>query len=129
MTVILTAFAVLGAWNLYVMQNLLAEQKVAEIGMLKAMGIPDSVLTRTYLVEAALLWLPGLAGGLAVGYAAGTFAEWLVGRDDPEAMIRFSVPLWPMVILVVGSFATVTGSLLLETRKPRRASPMECMQK
>jgi hypothetical protein len=127
LTVVLFAVGGLVTWNVYVIQNLQAQQKLPEVGMLRAMGMGRLDLTLIYLAEAGLLWLAGAGVGTAAGWLLGSFAEWWMGRDDPAAAVAFHVPALWLAGIVAASLVVCLGSTLLATRKARRSSPLECL--
>jgi hypothetical protein len=127
LTVVLVAVGSLVTWNLYVIQNLQAQQKLPEVGMLRAMGMGRLELTLIYLAEAGLLWLAGAGLGVAAGWTLGSVAEWWMGRDDPAAAVAFNVPGVWLAGIVAASLGICLGSTLLATRKARRSSPLECL--
>jgi hypothetical protein len=126
---LLAALGLLALGNLYAFYNLRAQQKVVEIGMLKAMGLSAGLLNGIYLAEVALVWLIGAILGLGVGWGGGTFlANSLIADHPEEAAVAFSCPwLWWRVGILAGSLATSLASIWWATRKARRASAMKSL--
>jgi hypothetical protein len=126
-TPIILAVAVLGIWNLCVIQYLQAHQKVPEVGMLKATGLSDGLLKLIYLIEAFLLWGAGLTGGLVLGRLAGMGAELGMAWDNPETVLAFELS-WPWwLTIAVGSGLLCLGSTLVTTARARRDPPVKCL--
>jgi len=127
LTPLVIAAALLGAWNLYVIQSLRAQQKIAEVGMLKAMGLTDTLLNLIFLIEASLVWGLGVAVGLLAGWSLGAMAESFLARETPQTAIAFAVPPFWLAGIIVGSGLLYAGSTFVATRWARRASPIESL--
>ncbi len=121
------AAALLAAWNLYVIQGLRAQQKVAEVGMLKAMGLSDGLLNLIFLIEAGLVWGLGVVLGLLAGWELGVLVENWLAREALRTALAFAVPPLFLAGIVVGSGLLYVGSIFVATRGARRASPIECL--
>ena len=127
LTVVVAILGGLALWNIKVIQELRAFQKVAEIGMLKAIGMSNGLLRQVYLAEATLIWLLGLGGGVVLGIGAGLLIAWHLGEDAEDRFTAFSCP-WYLLLGVVGLGGLVCWlSTLWGTRSARRASPIETL--
>lgn len=113
--------------NMFTILWMRAQQQIAEIGMLKTMGLDRRRLRRLYVVEGAVLWflsvIPGFLIGLAVGHAiAGDLA------NRYQTPFAFRLPGVLPVLLVLGcSGVLCTLIMVLATRKARRTSAYLCL--
>ncbi len=127
LTPLVVAVALLGAWNLFTIQQLRAQQKVAEVGMLKAMGLSNGLLNLIFLLEASLIWIAGLGLGLLSGWKLGELTESWLAREAPQTALTFGLPLVWLAGIIVLSGVLCLGSTFVATRRARRAAPIESL--
>ncbi|MCY2989657.1 MAG: ABC transporter permease [Planctomycetota bacterium] len=133
MSVVLAVVAFIGVWNMWVSQALRAHQKIAEIGMLKAMGMKRGELSCLYVVEAAMLWIGGCGAGFLVGVPGGIalshrVAIWMYGERIAADTSCFHLPGSVVWCLIGGSALVCLASMWLATRKARNAAPSASLQ-
>jgi putative ABC transport system permease protein len=84
--------------------------RIAEIGILRTLGVPSARVLTIFLARAVLI---GLAGGL-IGFLAGWMGSWL-GEDriseGPRLGSRFSPLLCAVVLVVVPLFSAAVSAL------------------
>ena len=96
-------------------------QRVAEIGLLKAIGAPASQVLRLFLIESVLLAASGAVLGLLLGNAAIAGLQWMLPTFPVAA------PLWaPLAAVAVAIF---TGLLFgaLPARRAARLNPVTAL--
>ena len=96
-------------------------QRVAEIGLLKAIGAPASQVLQLFLIESVLLAASGAVLGLLLGNAAITGLQWMLPTFPVAA------PLWaPLAAVTVAIF---TGLLfgVLPARRAARLDPVTAL--
>ena len=127
LTVVVVVLGGLSFWNIKVIQELRSLQKVAEIGMLKAIGMGDGLLRQVFLAEATVVWALGAAGGGLLGLAAGLTTAWALAAAPDERFTSFYCPwyVWAGVAGLAGLACWL--STLSATRAARRASPIETL--
>jgi hypothetical protein len=113
--------------NLMVIQQLRAALKVAEIGMLKAMGMGAGLLRTVFLYEGLLIWVAGTLIGIPVGYGLGVGVSAAFIAEPGHVLEAFYCPgyLWllPFVLLPFFLFSTWFG-----TRRSRRLPPIQTLR-
>ncbi len=97
-------------------------QKSREIGILRAMGTPSSLVTRVFLLQGAVLGLAGSAIGIAIGSGLALFFVSLA--KNPDGSATFPVALTLGLFARTAAGATVTG-LLAAVAPARRASALD----
>lgn len=114
---------------LFVIQRIRAEQRIAEIGMLKAMGMTRRSLVLLDLLEGFLLCAPAVLAGVGVA-AAGEYAvsAW-VHSGNPEHVQRgfFWSPLWA-VGAALGSGLVFLFFSWWANHRARTKSPSSALQ-
>ena len=113
--------------NMFTILWMRAQQQIAEIGMLKTMGLDYHRLRRLYVVEGLIVWLlgavPGFLTGIGVGYA---FAVDLADRY--QAPFAFRLPgASPVFITLALSGLLCTLIMVFATSKARRTSAYLCL--
>lgn len=120
---------VLAMSNLRVLQALRAEQKVAETGMLKAMGMTTRALLALELIEGVMLWLPAAVTGVGLGLVFHYGACWAwYGGNAEEVSAGFVVSWRLLLAAVVGSGVLALGCGVWASRHSRRAAPSEALR-
>lgn len=100
-----------------------SEAKVAEIGMLKAIGAEPQLLGWLYVVQGIQIWFWGmLYGVLGAGGSVWLFV-WTCNHANRGTVIAFVCPWWLLVSVVVGSAIVCTLISFQATRKTRRTHP------
>lgn len=126
--------------NMVLVQVLRNEQKIAEIGMLKAMGMTRRALGRLALVESCLLWRYGTLIGFLVGGVGATLVLFVLicpRMEIAEFGDRFEV-IWAVflsarfaLLLAAAALAALVMCWLsnyLATAKSRKASASESLR-
>jgi hypothetical protein len=129
--VLLTVLAVivfgLSFWNMTVIQELRSQQKITEIGMLKAMGMDDRLLRQIFLTEGAIVWVLGALLGVVPGLGRGLRTARMMRGDPNDPALAFVCP-WSLLVSVIAvAGVACLVSTLLATRAARRASPIETL--
>lgn len=97
------------------------QRRVAEIGLLKALGAPASQVQRLFLAEAGLMSLAGALLGLVSGYLL-----ILLGRNlYPD--VPFQAPWWAVVAAVAVAVATGLLFALLPAHRAASLRPVEAL--
>jgi FtsX-like permease family len=113
--------------NLMVIQQLRAALKVAEIGMLKAMGMGAGLLQSVFLYEGLLIWAAGTLVGIPVGYGLGVIVSTVLIAEPGHVFEAFYCPwyLWliPLPMAPFFLFSTWFG-----TRRWRRLPPIRTLR-
>jgi len=126
---VLVVVWLVAAVNLVVVLELRTQQKVAEIGLLRAIGISDALLRQVYEMEAALLWLLGAGAGLVLAAGVGVvLLGWLVPGESWAVVANGRLVL--LAVLIVGGSALVCWSgTWYATRAARRSAPADSLRK
>jgi putative ABC transport system permease protein len=103
-------------------------ERTREIGIMKAVGAPNSAILSIFLFEAGII---GFIGGFA-GTALGLLTAWsveLYGQVHPLFYFRASFSPW--IILFGLSFSFVVGCIagILPARRAARLRPIEALRK
>lgn len=127
LSLVLICVGVLAAWNMHAIQELRTQQKRAEIGMLKAIGLSNGWMVAVYVTEAFLIWLGAFAGGWLLGWAGGQAAAWYVAEEEQERALAF-VWSWPSFALVLGvSLLVCVLTMLVATYVAWRKPPIKTL--
>lgn len=126
---LLVAVALNAFSGLTSLQMVRSEQKLPEIGMLRAMGLPQGRLHGVFLAAGFLFWIRGALYGTLLGIAASYTIGWLllVDHKRPSEMLLVFDPIPIPVILFITLAATLL-SVSVGTRQARRSSPMETLR-
>ncbi|MCC7419778.1 MAG: ABC transporter permease [Planctomycetaceae bacterium] len=131
-TLVLIGFltALVAAVNLWVIQFLWNEQKSAETGMLKAMGMGHGTLSTLAVAEGAVLWLcattPGLVCGVVFGRLVSHYNRHAAGPQASELGFFWSIPLCLAIAAVSGLMCVLSS--YVAGGKARRQSPCESLR-
>jgi hypothetical protein len=126
---VLLVVVVLAALNLVVVQELRTQQKIAEIGLLRAVGMNDRLLRGLCQLEAALLWLLGVGGGLLVSVLVLSIGVRQTLSDTERAALFTQQWLLLETAFLALSALICSGSAWFATRSARRACPAESLRK
>jgi len=119
---------VIAVANLGVLQKLRAEQKTAEVGMLKAMGMTGRALMLLSVIEGLMLWLPAVLLGVGVGLLLQYLAcNWWYSDRPAEVAIGFYWSVGLTSAILAGSLAVSLAGGLLASHRSRGASPCESL--
>jgi putative ABC transport system permease protein len=98
-------------------------QRLAEIGLLKALGAASAQILRLFLTEAALLSLLGAVFGLLLGL----LGNYLVGRIYPD--FPMTAPLWAVLAALLVSLATGLLFGVMPARRAARLDPVQALMR
>jgi putative ABC transport system permease protein len=107
--------------------NMTVLQRIREIGMLRTLGATRGMVTRTVLIEAALLGLLGTALGLGLGVALARGLV-VITRDVlevPVGDVRFV--WWALAAAALTGVATSVLGALWPARRAGRTSPIRAV--
>jgi hypothetical protein len=124
---IVAAVAFLAAWNTWVILHLRTQQKIPEVGMLKAMGMGNAMLRSLYLTEGFVLWLIGVPLGVGLGWLAGQWVERLIPEDAQGPTIEFYCPWYGVAVIIGVALVVILITTLWASWHARRAPPMESL--
>jgi len=111
-----------GAIGILTIMWIVVQERVAEIGLVKALGATGGQVLLWYLVEAGLT---ALAGGTA-GLIAGVGGAWLLHRAVP-ALESYTSPLTVVLALVVSCAVGVAAGVVPALRAAR-LDPVEALR-
>jgi putative ABC transport system permease protein len=96
-------------------------QRTSEVGLLKAIGAPDTQIHRLFLAESAILSLVGAGFGVILAF----FGIWGLGRVFPR--FPFAIPVWALGAAVL--VALVTGLVfgVLPAKRAAKLDPVEAL--
>ena len=119
---ILVFIVVIIAFNIYSSLKMLIIEKQADMGTLRAMGAPESLLRRIFLSEGFLVSLLGMGIGLLLGIGAVLLQQHFGWVRMPG---NFTITAYPVVLKVSDLLWTVLGvagigflMALIPSRKP-----------
>jgi putative ABC transport system permease protein len=98
-------------------------QRVAEIGLLKALGAPETQVLRLFLVESVLLAATGALTGLLLG-GLGVYA---LGRLFPDFPV--AAPLWAPLAAIAVALLTGLAFGVLPARRAARLDPVRALSR
>jgi putative ABC transport system permease protein len=98
-------------------------QRTSEVGLLKAIGAPDTQILRLFLAESAILSLLGAGFGVILAFVG----TWGLGRVFPR--FPFTVPIWALGAAVF--VALVTGLVfgVLPAKRAAKLDPVEALSR
>lgn len=103
-------------------------ERTREIGIMKAVGAPNSAILSIFLFEAGII---GLVGGFA-GTALGLLAAWsveLYGQVHPMFYFRASFSPWIVLFGLTFSFVVGCAAGILPARRAAKLRPIEALRK
>jgi hypothetical protein len=139
--VVMWVVVVVAAINMIVIQWLRIQQKLRELGMVKAIGLGWGRLALTYLTEALLIWLLLAAVGATATLAGSRELAGYLGRSDrpavvadgpgavtaPAARQRWYLPPAYWAAILAGAALASAASTLVGTAAPIVGSPMRSL--
>lgn len=121
--------AALGVMNTMVMSVL---QRTREIGVMRALGAERSTIRRLFTLEAAGLGFLGGVIGVAIGYVFVLVAKPIIASSVKSKTelsgANFSVPLWLVLVVIVGTTLIGFVSGLIPARRAARLDPVESLR-
>ncbi len=111
-----------GAIGILTIMWIVVQERVAEIGLVKALGATRAQIMRWYLVEAGLTALAGGVAGLVVGVGG----AWLLQRAVP-GLESYTSPLTVVLALAV-SFAVGVAAGVAPALRAARLDPVEALR-
>jgi hypothetical protein len=120
--------ALVAGLNLGIIQYLRHRQRMAEIGMLKAMGMSRAMLGSLAVIEGGMLWLVGTGLGLIVGCVAG--AALALAKFGADGLVGGFRPPWHVLLAtpIVAAMLSIAASLL-GTAGARNTAPSETLRR
>lgn len=116
------------SWSIKLIQELRCKQKLAEIGMLKAIGMNKGELASVFAHQATFIWRSGSKLGL-LGSALGLLiCCLLLTQSWAEVRILVLCGLVVAAVTLVGSRLVITLSILKGTKNARSIAPMDTMR-
>ena len=116
MGLVVFLICVVAAFNVVGTLSMVVRDKTREIGILRAMGLPQASIRRVFVVQGALIGLVGTAAGAIMGFALGRMVDsgrWI--RIDPSIYFIDHLPVQtsPRDALVV-----IAASLIIAMLAP-----------
>lgn len=110
-------------------------QRRRELGLLRALGVSNRQVRRMVLLEAVHITITALATGLVLGILYGwAGAQSLLGSitltpggDPGGTFVLPSVPLWPLLVVVVATAVLTLVAAVVPTRLATRVAPVEAL--
>lgn len=121
---VLCAVVAIGLVNLSAIEEMRAEAKSEEIGLLKAMGMRDKDLLAVFQRESMVVSMIGILLSIVVAIPLGLAAGWWLA-DSPEERTRAFSWLWPPAITAIVTFSTSLAATTVGTRNARKRAPIE----
>ena len=98
-----------------------------EIGMMRAMGLPDRGVRNWFLTEAIFVSLLGIVTGVGLGLVNGYFMATKSAAFDGEAL-PFRVPWGTLAFIVAVPFVASALAALVPARRASRLLPAEALR-
>ena len=107
---------VVGVAGLGVVMIRAVRERRRQIGVLRSLGFPSGAVRAAFMTESSFV----AAEGIAVGVILGMVVAWrLVTQGVFGGRLEFSVPVWQMALLMIGTFV---ASLLATATPAQQAS-------
>ena len=118
---------VIGALGIMNTMYMSISEKTREIGIMKAIGATDGIVSEIFMLESAILGLVGGAAGVVFGYLLAKIVEGAVAN---AAKIPFNVGMTAELILGVLFISSLLGTLagILPVRQAMALKPVEAMR-
>lgn len=122
---VLALIVLMGIVNLIIMQNLVAQQKAAEVGMLKAMGMGKSLLRGVYLCETGLLFAVAAVPAYIAVWPLGRWLAPMILKSLPEEKaLAFQLSGLEIASVFAGVALICSWATLQATKRARQQSPL-----
>ena len=105
--------------------------KIAEIGILRAIGASKGLVYRFYFLESVFLWVSAFLFGIAVSWPLGLFLgsllEDFIGMAGDESLFYMQ---WQLILIAAGIslFFCLLGALLAVGRTIKKVTPAEAVR-
>ncbi len=131
--IILTLMIIVAAINIITALLILILERTNMVGILKALGSRDAQIRQIFLWKAGYLILLGLFYGNLAGLGLGFIQKYsgLIKLDPASYYLNhvpFSIELWPLLAINVGTFLFCLLCLLLPARIISSISPVKAIQ-
>ena len=107
---ILIFIIIIIAFNIFGSLSMLIIEKKEDIGTLRSLGAPESLIKRIFILEGRMISLVGLACGLAVGTAFSLLQQHLGFIKMPGHFVVHAYPVilsWSDILLTAGGVALI----------------------
>jgi putative ABC transport system permease protein len=92
-----------------------------QIGMLRALGFPSALVRDAFLIEAGFVVLLSVLIGTAL-------AVWQGYQVARVSYLDFPLPVWPLLLIVLGCLLIAIVSTTLSARRAARLRPAEALR-
>ena len=107
---ILIFIIIIIAFNIFGSLSMLIIEKKDDIGTLRSLGAPDSLIKRIFVLEGWMISLTGLAGGLVIGTAFSLLQQYFGFIKMPGHFVVQAYPIilsWSDILLTAAGVATI----------------------
>ncbi|HBJ37529.1 MAG TPA: hypothetical protein DDZ51_22795 [Planctomycetaceae bacterium] len=116
------------SWGIKLIQELRCKQKLAEIGMLKAIGMNKGELASVFAHQATFIWRSGSKLGLLGSTIGLAICCLLLTQSWAEVRILITCGLVIAALTLVGSRWVIKFSIMKGTENARNVAPMDTMR-
>lgn len=133
MSVILLLIILVAAFNIVGTLTMVVRDKTREIGILKAMGMPEASIRRIFLLQGIVIGAAGTFTGLALGTVLGTLIDrYRLITLDPTVYFIDHLPvrleMGDTLLMAVMGFAVAALATLYPARQAARLFPIEAIR-
>jgi lipoprotein-releasing system permease protein len=133
MGLVICFIMLVAAFNIVGTLTMVVNDKIREIGILQAMGLPGPAIGRIFLAQGAIIGAIGvalgLAGGLLVAYAVDR-GRWI--RINPQVYFIDHLPVHvevqDVVVVVLAGFLLAVVATIHPSRSATRLTPVEAIR-
>ena len=123
------AAGVIAAAGVVAVTALTIAQRGRELGLLRVVGATRQQVRALVLVETAITIAVAVVLGVLLGTGYGWAGAWtLLGATEGASMIAPVVPVWLVVVVVVGAAGTGLAAALGPAARAVRAAPVEALR-